>query len=74
MTTFQQQFASPLALVDAREGIGPHHLAIGKTRKLFEKDGAIYAFFSRGYEIACAVFDAETLEMRNVQTLECPIA
>ncbi len=74
MTTFQQQFASPPALVDAREGIGPHHLAIGKTRKLFEKDGAIYAFFSRGYEIACAVFDAESLEMRSVQTLACPVA
>lgn len=74
MTTFQQHFANPSTLVDARAGIGPHHLAIGKTRKLFEKDGAIYAFFSRGYEIACAVFDAGSLEMRTVQTLECPVA
>lgn len=74
MTTFRQQLGNPLTLVDERAGIGPHHLAIGKTRKLFEKDGTIFTFFSRGYEIGCAVFDADSQRMLSVHTLDCPVA
>ena len=74
VTTFQQQFGNPPTLVDDRAGIGPHHLAIGKTRKIFEKDNTIYAFFSRGYEIACSTFDADTLQLLGSQVLDCPVA
>lgn len=75
MTTFMQQsFKAAPSLVDERAGIGPHHLAIGKTRKLFEKDGTIYAFYSRGYEIACATFDANNLQMRTARALKVPTA
>jgi hypothetical protein len=72
--TFHTQSSTPYTLIDERAGIGPHHLAIGKTRKLFERDGTIYAFFSRGYEIACAVLDAASLKLRNVQSLNVPVA
>ena len=74
VTTFRQQFSETSTLVDERAGIGPHHLAIGKTRKLFEKDGTIFAFFSRGYEIACAMIDAHSLQLRETQVLNLPIA
>jgi hypothetical protein len=74
ITTFRQRFSEPSTLVDERVGIGPHHLAIGKTRKLFEKDGTIFAFFSRGYEIACATLDANSLRLRDTQVLDLPIA
>jgi len=74
VTTFQQQFGNPPTLVDERAGIGPHHLAIGKTRKIFERDNTIFAFFSRGYEIACSTFDADTLQLLGSQVLDCPVA
>jgi hypothetical protein len=74
VTTFRQQFSETRTLVDERAGIGPHHLAIGKTRKLFEKDGTIFAFFSRGYEIACAMLEECSLQLRATQTLDIPVA
>ena len=72
--TFHKQSSTPSTLIDERAGIGPHHLAIGKTRKLFEWEQAIYAFYSGGYEIVCAVLDAGSLQVRNVQPLSFPVA
>jgi hypothetical protein len=72
--TFQGQFGSPTVMIDRRAGIGPHHLAIGKTRKVFEHDGTVYAFFSRGYEIACAEIDARTKRVRDIRALDIPTA
>jgi hypothetical protein len=72
--TFQEQFQSGSIVLDERSGIGPHHLAIGKTRKIFEHKDTVFAFFSRGYEIACARVAAETSEIREIQTLDFPVA
>ena len=69
-TTFQQQVQPSPVVLDERSGIGPHHLAIGKTRKLFEHGGTVFAFFSRGYEIACARIGADTSEIREIDGLD----
>lgn len=75
MATFQEQFGATHVCVDDRAGIGPHHLAIGKTRKLFEFGGSIEAFYSDGYGIRHARLDAETLELRASESLSgIPIA
>lgn len=60
--------------LDDREQIGPHHLAIGKTRKIFEHDGLVHAFYSTGYAVAHAVIDGETLAVLGKETLELPVA
>jgi hypothetical protein len=72
--TFQQQFQPTPTVLDERSGIGPHHLAIGKTRKLFEHGGTVFAFFSRGYEIACARIGADTSEIHEIDRLDFPAA
>lgn len=54
----------PETVLDERGGIGAHHLAIGKTRKLFGHAGLLYCFYSTGFEIRCAVADAATREIR----------
>jgi hypothetical protein len=74
VTSFRQYCGHAPTLVDERSGIGPHHLAIGKTRKLFEHNETIYAFFSRGHEIAYAVLNADSLQMRGTCALEFPVA
>lgn len=74
MASFAAQFLAGHALVDARDHVGPHHLAIGKTRKLFEHDRVIHAFFSTGYRIAHARLDAETLAQTGTETLDLPVA
>lgn len=72
--TFRQQFQSSFVLLDQRSGIGPHHLAIGKSRKVFEQGDTIFALFSQGYEIACARIGAEKSEIRDIQALDFPVA
>lgn len=52
------------SVLDERGGIGAHHLAIGKTRKLFAHAGLLYCFYSTGFEIQCAIADATTREVR----------
>lgn len=75
MTTFHKQFRPSHVCLDDRTGIGPHHLSIGKTRKLFETGGNIDAFYSTGYDIGHARLDAESLELRTQSTLsEIPAA
>ncbi len=74
MATYREQFASNETLIDARPRIGPHHLAIGKTRKLFEHDGVVHAFFSRGYEIAHTRLNGETLGIIDTRVLPLPVA
>jgi hypothetical protein len=74
MATYRELFSSNETLIDARPRIGPHHLAIGKTRKLFEHEGTVHAFFSRGYEIAHARLDGETLAAIDTHILPLPIA
>jgi len=69
---FRGSFAASTIRLDVRDHIGPHHLAIGKTRKLFERDGTIHAFFSRGFEIAHARLAGE--ELGDVRTLPFPAA
>ncbi len=64
MTSYRGQFGAAWTCIDERSDIGPHHLAIGKTRKLFEVGDAIEAFYSEGYRIGHARLDAETLELR----------
>lgn len=60
--------------IDERDHIGPHHLAIGKTRKLFERNDVIYAFYSRGYAIGCARIDARTFKLIDSGALGFPVA
>jgi hypothetical protein len=75
MTSFQRQFGAGWTCVDERGDIGPHHLAIGKTRKLFEMGNTIEAFYSEGYAIAHARLDAGTLERREAKPLpDFPVA
>jgi hypothetical protein len=74
MATFRETVMPRSTLLDARDAIGPHHLAIGKTRKLFEHDGVVHAFYSRGYEIAHARLDAETLALLDTRVLPLPVA
>jgi hypothetical protein len=61
-------------ILDERSHIGPHHLAIGKTRKLLRAGDDVFAFFSRGYEIAMACCDARTGAMRDTVVLDLPVS
>ena len=63
-----------LVCLDARDHIGPHHLSIGKTRKVFEYGGVVHAFFSRGYDIAHARIDPRTLSAEPAEALDLPVA
>lgn len=72
--TFRAQFAQHAVCLDERDRIGPHHLAIGKTRKLFAHQRTIHAFFSTGYGIAHSRVDAVTLEILGKHTLDVPVA
>ena len=74
MSTYRDMFGVNSIQLDHRAGIGPHHLAIGKTRKLFEWRGTLHAFFSRGYEIAHARVDADSLEIKDIRQLHVPAA
>src|ERR1700722_2787207 len=75
MTSFHRQFGTEWTCLDDRADIGPHHLAIGKTRKLFEVGDAIEAFFSEGYRIGHARLDTETLALRETNSLSAlPVA
>jgi hypothetical protein len=71
---FRDRFQARQIVLDRRDRIGPHHLAIGKTRKLFEHDGVVHAFYSRGYEIAHARLDPETLSPIATRVLPFPAA
>lgn len=59
--------------LDTRDTIGPFHLAIGKTRKLFEHDGVIHAFYSRGYEIVHARIAADDMRLIDQTPLAFPV-
>ncbi|HSZ75478.1 MAG TPA: hypothetical protein VK779_11710 [Rhizomicrobium sp.] len=72
MGSFHELIDAPL-MIDARDHIGPHHLAIGKTRKLFARGGIIHAFFSIGYGIMHARID-ERFDLIDKHTLDLPIA
>jgi hypothetical protein len=74
MTTYRGMFSARASLIDARDHIGPHHLAIGKTRKLFEDDGVIHAFYSRGYAIAHTRLDADSFAVLDTDELAFPVA
>lgn len=74
MTTLLSAHADSTVVLDERDHIGPHHLAIGKTRKLFEHDGVVHAFFSRGYAIGYARFCARTLALEDISELSLPVA
>ena len=74
MTGFSKTLDPASVCIDARDHIGPHQLAIGKTRKLFERDGIIHAFYSRGYEIAHTRLCADTLRLLDTQVLDLPAA
>lgn len=74
MASFRNEFEIASLCLDERNQIGPHHLAIGKTRKLFERDGIIHAFFSRGYEIAYSRISADGLHLLETQALDFPVA
>ncbi len=71
MPTLREQAST--VILDERDHIGPHHLAIGKTRKLFEAGGIVHVFFSRGYEIAYARLSAATLKLLDVVPLALPV-
>jgi hypothetical protein len=74
LSTFRELVDATSVVLDARDHIGPHHLAIGKTRKLFERDGTIHAFFSIGYELVHARIDGENFTLLGKRTLDLPIA
>ena len=44
-------------VLDERAKIGPHYLAIGKTRKILVFRRHAFAFFSVGHQICCATID-----------------
>jgi hypothetical protein len=72
MSSYQELFGHTSVPVDERDHIGPHHLSIGKSRKLFEHDGVIHAFYSRGYEIAHTRLCAETMTVCGTDALDLP--
>jgi hypothetical protein len=74
MNTLKARFGTSSVVVDERDHIGPHHLAIGKTRKLFARDGIVHAFFSRGYEIGYVRLCVSSLERLDVTALSLPVA
>lgn len=74
MASYRELFTPSDITIDRRDGIGPHHLAIGKTRKLFEHDGVVHAFYSRGYEIAHTRVDAATNAVLGTEVLALPVA
>lgn len=74
MSSLRSRFATPSVVLDSREGIGPHHLAIGKTRKLFEHGGIVHAFYSTGYAIAYARLEAGGLTLLDTAQLDLPVA
>jgi hypothetical protein len=71
--TYRQIFGAATVCLDRRDGIGPHHLAIGKTRKLFEWQGTVHAFFSQRYAIGHARFDPVSLKLRDLRVLDVPV-
>ena len=74
MGTFRELVDTTSVTLDSRDHIGPHHLAIGKTRKLFERNGIIHAFFSIGHELVHAQIDGESFALLGKRTLDLPIA
>lgn len=74
MSSYRELLGAVSVCIDERDHIGPHHLAIGKTRKLFERNNTIHAFFSRGYEIAHARIDAAGLRLVDARALDLPVA
>ncbi len=68
--SYKQEFVPSCTLVDERDQIGPHHLGIGKTKKIFQSNGSIYAFYSTGYAIHYDVLDAESLEVVAQHSLD----
>lgn len=74
LSTFRELIDTESLELDSRDHIGPHHLAIGKTRKLFERGGVIHAFFSIGYELVHACIDGESFALLDKRTLDIPIA
>lgn len=54
-------------ILDKRVGIGPHHLSIGKTRKIFEVGNHVHSFFSTGRGISHATWG-------KVEELKLPVA
>ncbi|MFO1187728.1 MAG: hypothetical protein U1E87_09940 [Alphaproteobacteria bacterium] len=64
ITSFYDAEGRPETVLDERGGIGAHHLAIGKTRKLFVHAGLVYCFYSTGFEIECAIADATTRQVQ----------
>jgi len=67
--SYRNTFIPSHTLIDQRDQIGPHYLAIGKTKKIFEANGHLFAFFSTGYQINYCVLDPQSLEVLNRVTL-----
>lgn len=74
MVNFNEKISRTSVLLDKRNNIGPHHLAIGKTRKLFQYDGIIHAFWSNGYEIMHARLASNSLAVLEISPLNLPVA
>lgn len=51
-----------MKLIDSRKGIGPHHIGIGKTRKLVDRGGALWGYYSTGYGYQAFLAQRGTLE------------
>jgi hypothetical protein len=71
--SYRDLTAQRVLRLDRREGIGPHHLAIGKTRKLFEWRSIVHAFFSTGYEIRHTRVDSRTMEILDSSVVPAPV-
>lgn len=54
-----------MRLIDARKGIGPHHLGIGKTRKLIDRGGGLWGYYGTGYGYQAFLAPRNTLEAFN---------
>ena len=74
MSTFKSLSASRATLIDRRSGVGPHHLAIGKTRKLVSSPGIVHALFSSGFEISHARLSRDSMNLIDVTPLDVPVA
>ncbi len=59
-------------ILDRRVGIGPHHLSIGKTRKVFDRTLAVQAYYSIGNAICHAIIDDKGRAL--TEELELPVA
>ncbi len=53
-------------LLDSRPKIGPHHLGIGKTRKLIWDDDKWLAFYSTGHQIECKTSTGEETTIKPI--------